>query len=80
MKPLDVYWDAVDGWTVETPIALTRFQAERVVQWVKKVQTGRLADRPPEVREQMATALAALTPITLKQKLIGSEPTLYGVR
>lgn len=77
MRPLQVYWDALDGWIIETPIALTRFQAERAVAWVKKIQAGRLADRPREVREQMAGALNNLTALTLRQKIIGPEPVLF---
>lgn len=80
LRTLRAYWDYDNGWTVDTPIALSIVQATFVVNWIKKVQTGRLVGRPREVREQMENALKALTPRTLKQNLMGKgEKTLYGV-
>lgn len=80
MNPLRVVWDAIDGWTVETPVALTRPQLERIVAWTKKVQGPRVATMHGDKREQAAAALLALTSATLKQRVVAApnqERVLY---
>lgn len=80
MSPPRVFWDAVDGWTVETPVALTHPQVERIVAWTKKVQGPRVAAMRGDKREQAGVALAALTSATLKQRVIAKpnqERVLY---
>lgn len=70
---LRVYWDEVNGWTVDTPIALSRPQADAIVVWVKRVQGDRLKSMRGDKREQAAKALASLTGKTLKQNLLHSK-------
>jgi hypothetical protein len=45
-----------------------------IVAYTKKAQSGRLAGRPKEVREQMTKALSELSPATLKIKLLPESP------
>jgi hypothetical protein len=80
MSPLRVFWDVVDGWTVETPIALTPRQVDAVVAWTKKVQGPRVAAMHGDKREQAAGALLSLTRTTLKQRVVvkpSQERVLY---
>ncbi len=79
MSPLRTYWDAERGWTVDTPIALSRAQATRVVAWILKVQTDRVLAMHGERREQATAALRALSPDTLHQNLLHTrqEGVLY---
>lgn len=79
-----VFYDAIDGWTVETQIALSPAQLKACVDHVKAVQGPRLRHLPRgDAREQAADALKALTPRTLKVKLLpesgysGGESVLY---
>ena len=80
MQPLRAFWDAVDGWVVETPMALTASQVAAVVQWVRRMQVPRIRDMRGDKREQTAAALAELSPSTLKQRVVarpGAERVLY---
>ena len=79
MKPR-VYWDSVNGWTVDTIFPLTKQQLGAVVAWTKKIQTTRLVDKPREVREQMELALKSLTPETLKVNLLPESGLSVGER
>lgn len=69
MKSLRVFWDDTHGWTVETPVALSRPQAERICEWVRKVQGPRIATFRGDKREQAARALKSLSPATLHQRV-----------
>lgn len=72
-SPLRVYWDEQNGWTVDTPIALSRPQADAVVAWTKKIQGERVKSMRGDKREQAEKALRNLTAKTLKQNLLHSK-------
>lgn len=79
MKPR-VFWDAVEGWQVETPFALTPPQLAALVAWVRRVQTQRLRGKAGDAREQAERAIAALSPATIKQRIVakpGAERVLF---
>jgi hypothetical protein len=74
------FWDAKEGWVVETPIALSPPQISAVVDWVRKVQGPRIRDMRGDKREQAAAALRSLSPATIKQRIVarpGAERVLY---
>lgn len=74
------FWDAVEGWVVETPIALSPSQLGAVISWVRKVQSPRIRDMRGDKREQATKALQSLTPATIKQRIVarpGAERVLY---
>ena len=79
-----VFYDVIDGWTVESQIALDALQLKACVDFVKKIQGPRLKHLPRgDAREQAAEALQKLTPRTLKVRLLpesgysGGESVLY---
>lgn len=75
-----VFWDAVDGWIVETPFALSPSQIAATVAWVRNVQVQRLRGKSGDAREQAERAIAALSPATIKQRIVakpGAERVLY---
>lgn len=70
-RPPRVHWDAVNGWVVDTQIALTRQQLFAVVAHTKKIQHERIRAMPAgDRREQAVAAIKNLTPATLKVKLL----------
>lgn len=70
MTGLRVFWDVVDGWTVETPIALSAPQVVAVVEWTKKMQGPRVRAMRGDKYEQASAALNSLSPATLKQRVV----------
>lgn len=79
LKPR-VHWDINAGWTIDTPVPLSKAQLVGVVAWTKKVQSQRLLDKSGDVREQMERALAALSPATLKVNLLPESGLSVGER
>lgn len=75
-----VFWDAVDGWQIEAAFALTPPQLASVVAWVRRVQMQRLIGKRGDAREQAERAIAALSPETIKQRIVakpGADRVLY---
>lgn len=80
MNTLRCFWDVSEGWCVETPVALSKAQVARCVEWVRKTQGPRVAAMRGDKREQAGAALASLTIDTLKQRVLaahGAERVLF---
>lgn len=70
MTGLRVVWDVVDGWTVETPVALSAPQLAAVVAWTVKMQGPRVRAMRGDKYEQASAALRSLSTATLKQRVV----------
>lgn len=80
MNGLRVFWDVVDGWTVETPVALSAPQVAAVIAWTIKMQGPRVRAMRGDKYEQASAALKSLSPSTLKQRIVAkphAERVLY---
>lgn len=75
-----VFWDAVDGWVIETAFALSAQQVAAAVAWARRIQTQRLVGKRGDAREQAERAISALSPQTIKQRVVakpGAERVLF---
>lgn len=75
--PARLRWSVENGWVVDTTISLRRHELAALVAHAKKVQGERIrAAAPGDRREQMISALAALTPEAIRQNVVPEKPWL----
>ena len=81
--PPRIFWDAQEGWTVETTFALTQQELLACIQHAHRVQAGRIKGMQGDKKEQAQRALSDLSLKTLKQRIVAApyqERTLYTAR
>lgn len=76
-----VHWDAEQGWVVDTQIALSPAQLQRVIAHTKRIQSERVLAMPRGDRKDQATqALKSLSLRSLKVNLLPESGYSEGER
>ena len=77
MNPRLTYDEENQQWNLETPVALNLRQVENVVRFTLAEYKRRLNGTIGEKRRRIEFALKTLSTKNIKQKLVGTEPTLF---